>query len=276
MKNVQDYAHDLTHPEAKVRQHAAFELRYFGPPALAPLETALRNSDLLVVAGAIDSMRRLNDKSCVPGLIAILNQKHDFYSPEAASVLGDLGCPEALPDLLAAARDPVFPERDEVLLALGAFPGQELEKELLSFLAETESPEEKIACAEALAELQCYEAIPQILELYYQLEDEIYREDLTRCLASLLGQPGFAREEESDFDEAIEFFSSLVNEEITEAPPEFKRPYESAFHALQKKNFRRFYESLAEALLLTIFSVLEGAGIFGSGKKYKKCCGKTF
>jgi len=46
-----------------------------------------------------------------------------------------------------------------VLLALGAFPGQELEKELLSFLAETESPEEKIACAEALAELQCYEAI---------------------------------------------------------------------------------------------------------------------
>ncbi|MCL6446766.1 MAG: HEAT repeat domain-containing protein [Armatimonadetes bacterium] len=261
MKGVQDYARDLTSPEVKVRRHAAFQLRYFGRPALAPLETALRDSDPLVALGAMDSLRWLRDEGCVPKLIAILNQKHDLLSPEAAGILGDLGFREAFPALRAAARDPAFPGREEVLLALGAFPEQGLEKELLSFLAEAENPDEEVACAEALAELQCYRAMPQIIELYYRLDDDFYRDDLTRCLASLLGKPEFFQEGEIDLADATEFFSSLVNEEIAEAPPELKKIYKSALQALQKKSFRRFYESLAEALLLTSYAVLEAAGI---------------
>lgn len=261
MKGVSDYVLDLANPDVEVRRHAVTQLAHFGRPAIDHLFKALNDRDPLVAAAAISSFRWLGDSGCVSRLIAILDQKNELLIAEAAEVLGDLGDQSALPALRKAARDPDFPGRAEVLRALGAFSGHGLEKELLPLLLETDEPEEAAACAEALTELKCYEATPLIMELYYQLDGSCYQDDLIRCLAALVGKPEFFSEGEIDLAAATDYFASLVQESLAEAPAKLRKIYQAVLQALQKKSSQRFYKTLGEALLSTICPPLVGIGL---------------
>ena len=248
MKWMDDYIKDLVHQDVRVRRHAAMQLQFFGSGAAAPLRAAaLQDTDPLVRAYAVKSLGWLGDRESIPVLLELLPEGDGFVSEEVAEVLAELGDESALEPLLELARDPEYPDRKSILLALGAFPRREVAEELALILSETESIEDAVACAEALAELQYYRAVPEILRLYGSIEqDEFARENLLRCLAALIGEPRLASHVRKE--SIFELFKGMVKL----VPADYKNEHAEALKALKNKKYRRFYKLLHQFLTAAV------------------------
>lgn len=242
MKGIDEYKKDLKHQDVRVRRHAAAQLRYFGPDAAAFLRTAtLQDTDPLVRLEAIRSLGWIGDREGISSLLSLMPEGYDFISEEIAEALAELGADSALGQLLDLARDREYPARENILLALGAFPQPEVAEELASILDETESIDEAVACAEALAELKYYRAVPEILGLYCEMEDyddEPEKDDLRRCLAALIGEPRLT--EPANRKTAIKLFKDMG--ELV--PAECRQDHKDALRALKNSNYTLFYRSL--------------------------------
>jgi len=257
LKSIDDYIKDLAHPDVRVRRHAVFQLRYFGPEAAAPLRAIIREDpDPLVQAGAISSLGWLGDDECVGELLFILLEGDELSAKEAATVLGELGFESAREPLLNAARDPGQPNREAILRALGAFPGDGVEEELMRIMGDTDYIDEAIACAESLAELQYYRAAPEIVHLYHQTDDELVMDDLLRCLAALLGEPRLA------MDISCFEADTLIKSLSADLMAEDSKKKAAVLKALKKKDCRRYSKLIKELIIETTKSVFIKAGIW--------------
>jgi len=262
MKSINDYVKDLSHQDVQVRRHAVIQLRYFGPEAAPHLRAVVgKDSDPFVLAGAINSLGWLNDMECVDDLLQVLFQGSEFCAEDAAYVLGELGDESVRERLLEAVRTPGQRNRRHILRAMGAFPGGGVEEALMKTLAEVgkEDIEEAVACAEALAELQYYRAVPEIIELYNDnvVNDDDVADDLISCLAALLGEPrlltGIGAFEIASIAGPV--FDSLFDGEEKSEPATRK--------AFYNKSSRRLCKLVKEPLMKAAVSTCTEVGILG-------------
>jgi HEAT repeat protein len=89
----------LTNKKNVERWKAAIELERFGQPAVAHLETALKDEDRWVRYLAADALANIGAAECVPSLIALLKDPDQDVRFAACSALGKLGDAKAVPEL---------------------------------------------------------------------------------------------------------------------------------------------------------------------------------
>lgn len=239
LKTIDDYCRDLDNPLSEVRSHAARQLRYFGDEAAPYLCRALEDDHWEVRLTAVESLSWLRNKSCAERIAGILHDQNYHVAGAAASCLEELLGHQAVDYIWPLIRDPDPDRRKEMLKVAGAFPGGGREEDLFQLLQQSNFPEEASLYTLALAEMQYYPAMDEIVRWYVNSEGEV-KEDLKSCMASLTGDEEIMAH--YDLSVVIELFSTL-DEKL---PWEIKKELRPMEKALRKHNFRRFTELALE------------------------------
>ncbi|MBE3587911.1 MAG: HEAT repeat domain-containing protein [Thermoanaerobacteraceae bacterium] len=261
MKEIKDYIRDLDHTEVRVKRHAALQLRYFGVKAVEPLCAALRReTEPSLLVDIINSLRWIGDQGCCQVLEEKLTLEDEAVIAEITDVLAEWGRPSSFDRLLELARNPEHPYREYFLSALGAFPGRGVEEELMVIMQATDYFEEAVACARALAELQYYPAVPQMMILHLELvekeEDDWLRLDLLCSLAALLGEPMLLQE--AGEKRAAGWFKDFARQ----LPPDARKNIKPVLRPLRNKNYRQFYQGLSQFMMNLALHVFTREGIW--------------
>jgi HEAT repeats len=97
----------MGHTDPNVRWQAARALGTFGAPAVIPLIGALCSPDTRTLLGAVEALGAIRDARSVQPLTGLLHRKRSIEVRMAVVfALGEIGSPEAVPELILLLRDP--------------------------------------------------------------------------------------------------------------------------------------------------------------------------
>ncbi len=176
----------LGDPSPRVRRNAARALARLGDPRLAePLVTHLEQHPDLIEEEMVEALGDLENPHAVPVLINLLDSPRSLLRRAAAKSLGRLGSPNAIEALTSAAQEVGDPDlRRSSIQALRILEARDAGPAIYDALFDPH-PSVRIAAAEAVSELELYDALPYVRQALAFYEDEATSE-----LAYSLGAVG--------------------------------------------------------------------------------------
>jgi len=182
-RNVDGLIKALTDPEVEIREGAARALGELGVPRVVPsLCTALKDKEWTVLLTVIEALSTLNDPRAIEHLVTVLNDKRPavpkaaaealvkfgkpaikFVAPllthaevpfrlQAALILGDIGDPSVLPQIVTLISDKEWTVREAAAQVLGKIGDKEAVDPLSEMLLDT-NPKVSAAATQALQKI---------------------------------------------------------------------------------------------------------------------------
>lgn len=170
--------------------HERREMRRERLPALPELLEALRDEDHEVRATAVRNLGGIRATDAAPELIGALQDEDSEVRETAAWALGESGDAKAIPALIEALHDESEGVRRSAARALGwmgRWVGQAEAIPALTGALQDESVEVRQSAALALADIGEAEAIPDLIKVLQEDDEEEVRETVARVLGRIGG-----------------------------------------------------------------------------------------
>jgi MFS family permease len=193
------------------------------PLAVDELLEALKDPRFNVRFEAIVAMARTKpDPRVVEALVETLNGTEVALSALSAWALGRLGDTAAVPALHAALDKPYQSIQVQAIRALGALNDEQALPMLLDGFRQEEDKGLLMAYASSMGKLGAVEAVPELLQLLHEFENEGARLELALALARLVGAEHYfiqlVRQVRADPGTAIAVAVSNLRKELPTGP----------------------------------------------------------
>ncbi len=202
------------------------------PPArdLDPLIRDLGNSDWTVRSQAASALGKIKDPQAVPALIKALQDPKGYVRRRAASALGEIKDPRAVEPLIHALPDPESYVRRKAAAALGKFNDSRAVEPLVKALRDKES-EVRAEAVRSLGKINDPRAVEKLIPA---LQDE--KEEVRRTAAIALGKFKDPRAVEPLIASFNDEKSTTVRRRVAVALGEIQDPRVDSFLNLALKN----------------------------------------